>query len=114
MPAMRPQLSARWLAAVCLALPALAQDSIEDLLKELRKKGDDAEITLLQKIGDTKSRAAAEGLIREYDAVSSIWMHREIARALARFEGVADCEQIAMEKLANIAGNAEEPEVREA
>jgi HEAT repeat protein len=113
MPGMRPHLSARWLAAVCLALPALAQDSIDDLLKEMRKKGDDTEITLLQKIGDTKSRAAAEGLIREYDAVSSIWMHREIARTLARFEGT-DCEQIAMEKLANIAGNAEEPEVREA
>ena len=48
---------AQLLALLCCAPPALAQDSVDDLLKEMRKKGDDTEITLLQKLVPADDRA---------------------------------------------------------
>ncbi len=91
-----------------------AQDNLDGWIAELRKKTDDAGLPLIQKIAEARTREAAEGLAAAYDVMVSILMQREIARALAQFEGVADAEQPALEKLANIAANATEPEVREA
>ncbi len=91
-----------------------AQDNLDGWIAELRKKTDDAGLPLIQKIAEARTRAAADGLAAAYDVMVSILMQREIARALALFEGVADAEQPAFEKLASIATSTDEPEVREA
>lgn len=103
-----------WLIGLFLTAAAAAQDNLEGWLAELRRKTDDTDLSLIGKIADTRTRAAAEGLAAAYDVVVSILMRREIARALAQFEGAADAEQPAFEKLANIATGVEEAEVRDA
>jgi HEAT repeat protein len=102
------------LLGLLLAATATAQDNLATWVDELRKKADDADIGLIGKIADVRSRAAVEGLASAYEVMTTILMKREIARALPGFEGVADAEQPAFDKLANIATNATEPEVREA
>jgi hypothetical protein len=102
-------------AAVLLAAAtALAQDDVDGWLAELRRKNDDADPALIEKVADAKTKAAAEGLLRLYDSMSSAYMQREIVRALAKFDGVAGADTLVLDKLANVAGSAEEPELREA
>lgn len=93
--------------------PLAAQDEAAPLGELLRLK-DDADLGLVAKIAATKTREAAEGLIKAYDVVGSILMKREILLALAKFDGVGDAEQPAMQKVAAIAGAAEEVELRDA
>src|SRR5689334_4237520 len=102
------------LAVLVAAATALSQDDVDGWLAEVRKKGDDADPVLIQKIGDAKTRAAAEGLVRLYDSMQSAYMQREILRALAKFDGVNGADTMVLDKLANVAGGAEEPELREA
>lgn len=102
------------LTAGALAAAVPSQDVIPGWLEELKRKTDDAEVALVGKLADTRTREAALGLIQVYDLMKSVYMQREIVRALPRFSGVADAEQPAMEKLANIAANTEELELREA
>ncbi|MBK8097294.1 MAG: HEAT repeat domain-containing protein [Planctomycetes bacterium] len=94
------------------ALPA--QAPLEELAEQLIKAKDNADPALIDTIANHRTRAAASALIRAYDAMGSILMRRSIARALAGFDGVADAEQPALEKLAEIAGASEDAEVRDA
>lgn len=102
------------LLGLLFATAATTQDELRDWVQELQKKNDDADVKLISRIANVGNREAAEGLLAAYDAMKSIYMRREIVRALARFDGVAEAEQPCMEKLANIAGNCEDAEVREA
>jgi len=106
---------ARALWAVCwIAASLSAQDGVEAAIAELRKKADDADLALVQRVASARTRAAAEGLVAAFDAMSSILMQREIAYALAEFAGAADAEVPALEKLAAIASGVEAAEVRQA
>ena len=102
------------LFVLCSLAVAHAQDDLPTWLRELEQKKDDADVKLVQKIANAGTREAATGLLSAYDSMNSILMRREIVRALARFEGVAEAEQPCMQKLAEIAGNCEDVEVREA
>lgn len=107
----------RWLSAVSFVLLPLAaargQDALPEWLQELKQKKDDADVKLVQKIGNVGTREAAVGLIEAFDAMQSILMRREIARTLGKFTGAADAEQPSMQKLCEIAGNCEDQEVRD-
>lgn len=94
--------------ALVLASAAMAQDPLTELLR----LKDDADPALVSKISATKSREAAEGLVKAYDVVSSLLMQREILRALATFRDNAEAEQPAMQKLAGIAGTSEDADLR--
>ena len=102
------------LLAVLFAAPVMAQDDLGTWITELKRKNDDVDVKLITKIAATRTREAAEALVKSYDAMQSTYMRREIARALGAFDGAAEAEQPALQKLANIAGNTDEPEVREA
>lgn len=102
------------LAVLLAAVSAAAQDDVGGWLAELRRKNDDADPALIQKIASARTKAAAEGLLRLYDSMASIYMQREILRALAQFDGVAEVQGPVLEKMANVAGSTEDPELREA
>lgn len=105
--------SLAFLLPIVCALPLRAQDAAADVNELLRLK-DDATAELVTRIAATRSRAAAEGLIKAYDSCGSIFMRRELVRALGRFDGVDEAEQPALGKVAEVAGMAEEEELREA
>lgn len=102
-------------ASLLLLFAALApaQDVAADVADLLRHK-DDADPALITRIAATKSREGAEGLVRAYEAVGSILRKREVLAALGSFDGVPDAEQPALAKVAQVAGSAEEPELRDA
>lgn len=89
-------------------------DDVDRLVAELEKLRDDADPALLRELAEQRSRAAAEGLVRVYGAMGSIYMRREVVRALRRLDGVPEAEQLALQKLMDVATTAEERELREA
>jgi len=91
-----------------------AQDGVTAWVNELLRNKDDADLALIEKLATAKTREAAEGLVKAYDAVASLLMRREIVRALARFADSAEAEQPAMQKLADVAGGEEDDGLRNA
>ena len=100
------------LSAFLLCSPP--QDPLAGWIKELKTRRDDAGAKLIHKIADQKTRPAMQGLVSAYDEMKSIFMRREIVRALVKFDGVAKAEQPAVEKIAAVAASARESELREA
>ena len=78
-------------AALLAAAPALAtalpqaDGKLEDLLSELARERDDADPDKLYDVAAIGSRDAMEGLVGLYTEFSSIFMRREVLRALTRF-----------------------------
>ncbi len=93
---------------------ASAADETDELIAELARSRDNAEPDLLLKLAGKRSRAACEGLIGLYDKMSSVYMKREIVRALATLDGVDDAEELALEHVTSVATDSSEPELREA
>jgi len=87
---------------------------VEELKKELLQKLDDADDALIVKLADEASRPAMEALLEVYEKMASTWMRREVIVALGRFDRVEDAFQPALEKVMNVATEAEEPELRDA
>ncbi|HEU4420868.1 MAG TPA: HEAT repeat domain-containing protein, partial [Planctomycetota bacterium] len=102
----------RCLIALLLAAASPAQDGLTSWIDELLRNKDDADIKLVEKIAMTRTRQAAEGLVKAYDVAASLMLRREIMRGLSQFAGVADAEQPAFTKIANIATQAEEDDLR--
>lgn len=103
----------RCLLFVLLACPVLsAQDDVAALIRQLHREKDDAELELVEKIGRARSREAAEGLIEAYDKCATLLFRRQITKTLGWFANLPDSQQPALQKLADIAGSTEEPELR--
>jgi len=101
------------LFSVLLASALSAQDPVTPWVQELLRNKDDADIALVEKIAGVRTREAAEGLLKAYDACSTLLFRREIARGLLQFTTTAETEQPVLEKLAAFAGDPEvEEEVR--
>lgn len=94
------------------AASAAAQDGVTAWVNDLLRNKDDTDHAIIDKLGLARTREAAEGLIKGYDAMASILMRREIVRALAHYAGVGEAEQIVMQKLADVAGAEEAEELR--
>jgi hypothetical protein len=94
--------------------PASGQDDVQKLAAELLSKKDDADPAVIEKLGASPKRAAAEGLASAYEAMQSIFMRREVVRALARIAASPEAETVALEKIAQVAGSTDDPEVRDA
>lgn len=83
------------------------------LVAEIKKTRDDADPQLVQQLGNLRTREAMSALIELYDSVfGSIYMRREVVKALGNFDGVADAEQPALQKLTDVATGAQEFELR--
>ncbi|MEO6597489.1 MAG: HEAT repeat domain-containing protein [Planctomycetota bacterium] len=101
-----------WLFLFVLTVAAPAQDGVSGWVSELLRNKDDADITLIEKIASSRTREAAEGLVKAHDVCSTLLMRREIVKGLAQFANVPEAEQPAMQKLASIAGSAEDEDMR--
>jgi len=84
-----------------------------ELIAELTKSTDQADPALFEQLADFKSRAAAEGLVEVYDSMASIFMRLEALKALGKLDGVADAEQLALQKIMDVAVGSKERELRD-
>ena len=94
--------------------PLAFSGDVAALVETLHRRRDEVEENVIEELGQAGTREAAEGLLDGYEKMASIYMRREILRALGHYDGVADCEEIALERIANVATASEEPELREA
>ncbi len=108
-----PDLSVRIvLCALLLSVTLAAQGGAAENIRQLLRERDDADIKLIEKIGRDGSREAALGLIQAYDKCVTLLFRREIVKTLARFGNLSSSQQPALDKLADVAGASEEPELR--
>jgi HEAT repeat protein/uncharacterized protein YegL len=94
--------------------PAPAADPAADLVAKLKSKADLADPTIVNQLGLMRTRPALEGLLDAYTGMQTVWMRREIVRALHLFDGVPDAEMPAVQRLMDIATQDPEPELRRA
>ncbi len=98
--------------------PAAASGGVDEdaptLTARILRERDEVPSEVLVKLADLRSRAAAEGLIQAYGALGSLYMRREVLRALARLDGVPDVEDLALGHIANVATESKDIELREA
>ncbi|MEZ6014589.1 MAG: HEAT repeat domain-containing protein [Planctomycetota bacterium] len=90
------------------------RSDVDETKKELLKLRDEADDQLVVALADIGTRPAMEALLEVYDAMASIWMRREVVRALGRFDRVEDAFQPALDKVMSVATEATEPELRDA
>lgn len=95
------------------AAAAGAQEGVSVWVGELLLNKDDADPALVEKIAASRSREGAEGLAKAFDQVSSLLMRREIMGGLAKLGTVPEAEQVALQKLSDIAGSEQQEELRE-
>jgi HEAT repeat protein len=94
-----------------LTLTAGAPQDVGGLVDELKAQRDQADPALIQDLGGLGTREAMDGLLEVYDVMGSILMRREVVRALALYDGVEGAEQTALQKIADVATSAPEPEL---
>lgn len=109
----RPLLTATLLIGTFLSCVPAPQDDLAAWIQQLHREADDAEPELVRKIAKVQSREAMEGLLAAYDKMASVYMRREIVKALSRYDEVKDAAQPALEKITNVAVSAKHPELRE-
>jgi len=99
--------------AITLMASALhAQGDVQELIRKLHNERDDADLALVEKIGRAKTREAALGLVTAYDKCVTLLFRRQIVKTLGWFANAPESEQPALDKLAEVAGMTEEPELR--
>lgn len=89
-----------------------AQGELQEQIKKLHSERDDAELALVEQIGKSRTREAAVGLIKAYDKCVTLLFRRQIVKTLGWFANLADSQQPALDKLAEVAGLTDEPELR--
>ncbi len=100
--------------AVSVADGAAPAQGVAQIRAQLEKERDQADPALVEALAEAGTREALEALIASYELMSSVLMRREIVLALASFDGVADCEQAALQKVADVATLQAEPELHAA
>jgi HEAT repeat protein/uncharacterized protein YegL len=110
----RSLLAYAFLAILALPAATATPDAIDDLTAKIRSNGDSGDAKWIGELAGHQSRRAAEALIGLYDEFHTVYMQREIVRVLTQFDGIADAEQPALQKLTDVATQASSPELREA
>src|SRR5262245_37256054 len=97
------QLHARLSLVLLLALPCAsaqeetnAPDSVPALTKALKDLRDDADVDLVKKLANKKTRESMEALLSVYDVMQSVYMRRAVCQGLALYDDVAGSEQPAL------------------
>lgn len=97
-------------------LPAAARpaDDLATLMAELETRLDDADEERIHEVAELGTRESAEALVGLYDELRSVYMRREVVRALPAYDGVPEAEQPALQKLMDVATGAQSRELRDA
>lgn len=106
-------LSLFWLALLSPFSPSPAPQDAASLTAEIKASRDEADPEKIKQLAALRTREAMAGLVDAYGSMASIYMRLEILRTLSTFDGVADAEQPALQKLMDIATTASEPELRD-
>ena len=85
-----------------------------ELVDKIKGDSDRTDPKYLDQLADLKTRGAMEGLLDAYKAMNTIFMKREVVRRLPRFDGVPEAEQPALQKLMDVATQADAAELRTA
>ncbi len=85
-----------------------------ELIEAIKKSGDTVEPELVRYLANFKTRSAMQALLEFYNSFGTVFMKREVVRALALFDGVADAEQPALQKMMDVATQSKEVELRTA
>lgn len=102
------------LAAFAPAQPPLRIDEVSDLAEKIKRARDEADEEEIARLAEIGTRAAAEAMVDVYGSMGSIYMRLEVLKKLPRFDGVAEAEQLALQKLMDIATESQEKELRDA
>ena len=95
-----------------LATQPATQD-LADLVAEVKQNREETDLEVLDKIAAFKTREAAEALVQLYDSQGSLYIRLEIIHRLPVFDSVGDANQLALQKLTDIAMGSEDLELRE-
>ena len=106
-------LSLCWLLTFAPIGHALTPQNAATLTAEIKAARDDVEPEKIRQLAALRTRDAMNGLLDAYGSMGSIYMRLEILRTLPTFDGVADAEQPALQKLMDIASTSPEPELRD-
>jgi hypothetical protein len=87
-------------------------DRVAELTAKFKADGDRTKEELVQELGGLRTARALDALIAAYDDFQTVWMKREVIRALRLFDGVTDCEQKALQRLTDEATASPEIELR--
>lgn len=105
-------------SALVAALPVQdaqgTSDKTAELVAKIKADGDRTKEEVVKELGGLRTLRALEALIAAYDGFQTVYMKREVIRALRLFDGVADCEQKAMQRLTDEATASTEAELRAA
>ena len=101
------------LLPLALAVPAAGQGDVASLKAEIAKARDEVEPEKFVELANFKSKAAADALVELFGTMSSIYMQREILRALVILDGEPGAQQVALDLLLTTATSARAPELRE-
>ena len=85
-----------------------------ELIAKIKGDTDRVDPKLLDQLADLKTRTALDGLLEAYPIMSTVFMKREILRRMPRFDGTPEAEQPALQKLMDVATQADELELRTA
>jgi len=110
---MHLELLAASLLVLAAAPSAPAPGDLEDIVAEIDRDREEADPALLDEIAAFKSREAAEQLIALYDRQGSLYMRMEILKRLSVFDSVGEANQMALQKLADVATGSPDLELRE-
>jgi HEAT repeat protein len=111
-----------WALVVCAALVGTlaAQDAqgtvdkTDELVGKIQADGDRVEEQVVLDLAALRTERALDALIEAYGSFQTTYMKREVVRSLRLFDGVAGCEQKAMQRLTDEATSGAEPELRDA
>lgn len=88
-------------------------DEVAALLARIEDQRDEVPLEVIDALAEQETREAAEALIAGYDLLASVLMRREVLRALAGYDGVEGAQQPALQKLADVATDTSDPELRD-
>lgn len=91
-----------------------AAGEVEDLAARIKTEKDLVGEAPVKRLGEIGTRPAMDALVVAYDAMDTLYMRREVLRALAKYDGLADCEQAALQKITDAATMEDARELREA
>lgn len=89
-------------------------DKTDELVAKIRDDGDRTKEAVLTELAGLRTMRALDALLAAYDTFQTVFMKREVVRSLRLFDGVAECEQKAMQRLMDEATANEAPEIRKA
>ena len=92
---------------------AAGPDDAAAIVEELKAKVDDADAGRIRELADLRTREAMEGLLEVYDVMQSIYMRRAILQALPLYDEVEGSQQMALQKLMDVATADPAPELRQ-